>query len=40
MFKPVNVLPTSANKNDLVMLRSDGKIYRFDGTQWSVVNFV
>jgi len=29
-----NDLPTSANEGDAVMTRDDGKVYRYDGTQW------
>src|SRR5699024_3020387 len=29
-----NDLPTSANEGDAVMTRDDGKVYRYDGSQW------
>src|SRR5699024_9632947 len=30
-------LPTSANEGDAVMTRDDGKVYRYDGSQWQEI---
>src|SRR5699024_7089237 len=32
-----NDLPTSANEGDTVMTRDDGKVYRYDGSQWQEI---